>query len=252
VFLTVAVFAIGFVVASSMPPPSQQVETISHPQAANEGSERTAEKQIAYYTKWLAWFTGALVTVSAFQGYFLLRADKTTRIASDAAKRAADSLPIVERAYVYPLIVSAGTTKECIENAKVFYMDDNAGDGDRPSPERATIIFRIKNYGKTPAILKTVYAGFGVSPVTAEIGVSIPESILGEMETTGDISAEMNTGITRNQAQGIMVYTASVGFSGQITFDDIWGNEHTTQFYFVWDKEIERMALVSVETKVNA
>jgi hypothetical protein len=82
VFLTVAVFAMGFVVASSVPPPSQQIEKADHQQAANEGAERTAEKQIAYYTKWLAWFTGALVAVSGIQGYFLLRADKTARIAA--------------------------------------------------------------------------------------------------------------------------------------------------------------------------
>jgi hypothetical protein len=97
IFLTVAVFALGFVIASSMPPPSQQIEKTDHPQAANEGAERTAEKQIAYYTKWLAWFTGALVAVSAFQGYFLLRSDKTARIAANAADlsaRAAISLQL--------------------------------------------------------------------------------------------------------------------------------------------------------------
>ena len=83
--LTIAVFAAGYVVASSVPPPSQQIEKTDHPQTANEGAERTAEKQIAYYTKWLAWFTGALVAVAGIQGYFLLRADKTARIAANAA-----------------------------------------------------------------------------------------------------------------------------------------------------------------------
>jgi hypothetical protein len=100
VFLTVAVFAIGYVVASSVPPPSQQIETTNHQQAANEGAERTAEKQIAYYTKWLAWFTGALVAVSFTQGYFLLRSDKTARISANAADRSARAaiavqLPII-------------------------------------------------------------------------------------------------------------------------------------------------------------
>src|SRR5216683_1718173 len=100
VFLTIAVFAIGFLVASSMPPPSQQIEKAGHPQAANESAERTAEKQIAYYTKWLAWFTGALVVASGIQGYFLLRADKTARISADAAKRSADGLLDAERPHM--------------------------------------------------------------------------------------------------------------------------------------------------------
>ena len=85
VLLAVAVFAMGYVVASSVQPPSQQIEKTSHGQAADEGAERTSEKQIAYYTKWLAWFTGALVIVAGLQGYFLLRADKTARIVATAA-----------------------------------------------------------------------------------------------------------------------------------------------------------------------
>ncbi|HZE52534.1 MAG TPA: hypothetical protein VE111_04565 [Bradyrhizobium sp.] len=96
VFLTVAVFALGFVVASSVPPPSQQIEKTDHQQTANEGAERTAEKQIAYYTKWLAWFTGALVAVSGIQGYFLLRADKTARIVANAADLSARAAVAIE------------------------------------------------------------------------------------------------------------------------------------------------------------
>jgi hypothetical protein len=96
IFLTVAVFAIGYVVASSGPSPSQQVDSANDLQTANEGVERTAEKQIAYYTKWLAWFTGALVAVSLMQGYFLLRADKTARIAANAADLSARAAVALE------------------------------------------------------------------------------------------------------------------------------------------------------------
>jgi hypothetical protein len=96
VLLTVAVFAMGYVAASSVPPPSQQIENTDHQQAANEGAERTAEKQIAYYTKWLAWFTGALVAVSGIQGYFLLRADNTARLAANAADLSARAAVAIE------------------------------------------------------------------------------------------------------------------------------------------------------------
>jgi hypothetical protein len=96
VFLTIAVFAIGFVTATSVPSPNQQIEKTDHQQTANEGAERTAEKQIAYYTKWLAWFTGALVAVSGIQGYFLLRADKTARIAAIAATQSAKAAVAIE------------------------------------------------------------------------------------------------------------------------------------------------------------
>jgi hypothetical protein len=46
---------------------------------------------VGLYTLVLAVFTGLLVGVSGVQGYFLLRADRTARIAANAAKRQADA-----------------------------------------------------------------------------------------------------------------------------------------------------------------
>jgi hypothetical protein len=110
--LTVAVFAMGYVAASSVPPPSQQIENTGHEHAADEGAERTAEKQIAYYTKWLAWFTGALVAVSGIQGYFLLRADKTARIAANAADLSARAAIAIELPVIQAEPVGFGTGDE--------------------------------------------------------------------------------------------------------------------------------------------
>lgn len=181
------------------------------------------------------------------------RLQEQTNIARDsanAAKQAADAMSVVERAYVYPEIISAGAIDECISDALVFYEGDPAKD-DTPILTTAEITFKIKNYGKTPAILKDAFTGFGVNPLSTEIGISISEAILGEKETTRELHTRMQVGLTRNQARHILAYTASLGFSGQITFDDIWGNEHTTRFYFVWDKEIKRMALRGIETKTK-
>jgi hypothetical protein len=64
-----------------------------------------AEEAIAYYTLWLAIFTGALVIVSFAQIRYLIRADNNTRVAAEAAKKSADvaenSLKLANR----PLIV---------------------------------------------------------------------------------------------------------------------------------------------------
>src|SRR5258708_1909058 len=98
--LTVAIFAMGYVVASSVPPPSQQIEKADHPTSTNEGAERTAEKQFAYYTKWLVWSTGALVAVSGIKGYSPLRSDRPARIAADAAKRSADAAVRVDQPFL--------------------------------------------------------------------------------------------------------------------------------------------------------
>jgi hypothetical protein len=182
---------------------------------------------------------------------------RVTKTAADATKKAANAadlsaraVTVVERAYVYPEIISAGAVGECIKEALVFYENDFTKD-DTPIPTTAEITFKIKNYGKTPAILKAVYAGFGAHPVGAEIGLSISEAILGVNETTRTLHTPMEVGLTRNQARHILVYTASVGFSGQIIFDDIWGDEHTTRFFFAWDKDIQRMALRGIEIKTK-
>src|SRR5665213_308510 len=183
-----------------------------------------------------------LAETSAGQSRDMRDSISAAKASAKAAQDSADALPRVERAYVYPTMVSSRNIKECIETAREFNPGGHDS-GNEPVPATmATLTFRLKNYGKTPAVLKSVYAGFGVSPEGSEFGVTVPDSILGSMETTGDIAVKMNALLTRNQASGIGVYTASLGFSGLITFEDIWGSEHVTDFYFKWDQEAERMA----------
>ena len=133
---------------------------------------------------------------------------RLTKIAAYAARDATEALPVVERAYVYPEIVSAEDIAECIRHARVFYFDEFAADGspnaDRPAAEIAKLSFRLRNYGKTPAILKSLFAGLGAYPLGAEIGLSIPEGILGEKESTSDLIAEMQVGLTTPTKESVM------------------------------------------------
>jgi hypothetical protein len=172
---------------------------------------------------------------------------QVTRRSVDVAREAADALPLVERAYVYPLIISPG-----IEIAR--YLDyvsswsSDPTDDDAPAPKLISLSFKIKNYGKTPAILHSAYAGFGMYPIGAEFGLSIPESVLGAGETTGDFTAEMQVGITRKQALLIAGHAGALCLTGQVAFSDIWGKRHKTRFIFVWDKDIRQMTMREVGT----
>jgi hypothetical protein len=174
-----------------------------------------------------------------------------TKKAADAADASAKAVSIVERAYVYPIITGHSAIGECINNARVFYLDDLTKD-DVPTPETAEVTFVFKNFGKTPAILKEAFVGFGAAPLGALIGVSIVESVLASLEETSPLISQMQVGITRKQAQRILTYTGHVCFEGNVTFDDIWGNEHTTEFYFIWDISIGRMALRGVKIKIKS
>jgi uncharacterized membrane protein len=106
VFLAVAVFAMGFLFASSVSPqPQNGKETAaSQQQAADKKIENHTETQslwvptdsVGLYTLVLAVFTGLLAIVSGVQGVFLLRADKTARIAANAADLSAKAAIAVQ------------------------------------------------------------------------------------------------------------------------------------------------------------
>jgi hypothetical protein len=229
-----------------------------------------SDEALAYYTLWLMAFTGVLAFATvglgiatillygtgekqfryAIRSGFRQSRDTKASIAvaeksAAAANLSAKAVAVVERAYVYPVVINPGAIEQCIQAAL-----DSEGD-DVPAPVTCELTFRFKNFGKTPAILKTAYVGFGAFPLGGQIGVSIPESVLASLEETRPLSSQMQVGITHKQARHILVYTGHICFEGEVTFDDIWGNEHTTEFYFVWDKEIRSMALRGVETKTN-
>jgi hypothetical protein len=108
-FLAVAVFAMGMLFASSgLPPmrnspPQQSADQQDVTKTATEYSS-TIESlwiptdSVGLYTLVLAAFTALLVGVSGWQGYFLLRADNTTRIAANAATKSANAAFAAERA----------------------------------------------------------------------------------------------------------------------------------------------------------
>lgn len=101
----------GGVVADSLVETPQQVPVLAekiqvehHVKSLSEKAayvwEKTWDDAVAFYTAVLGVFTGLLVVVSGLQGFFLLRADKTARIAANAADLSARAaialqLPII-------------------------------------------------------------------------------------------------------------------------------------------------------------
>lgn len=80
-------------------PPNQTAERDAHSKQPSEKPAKvdsTADERIAKYTLWLAILTGGLVAVSAFQGYFLIRSDKTARTAANAADLTARAAIAIE------------------------------------------------------------------------------------------------------------------------------------------------------------
>jgi hypothetical protein len=107
--------AAWLLVGSLLAPPNQRaIESGSY--GTQESGRKiampnSAEDRIADYTWWLSAFTLALVVVSAVQIRFLIRADKTARIAAEAAVKSASAataieFPIVRTSWIGPEVTS--------------------------------------------------------------------------------------------------------------------------------------------------
>ena len=70
-------------------PPARHVGDTMAEKARQAIPPQSSDERLADYTELLAWFTGVLAVVSIFQGFLLLRADKTARAAANAAERLA-------------------------------------------------------------------------------------------------------------------------------------------------------------------
>src|SRR5207302_928626 len=88
---------------SSQPSTAPERQTSSHKtnQQAHQSKQETLgdfffHDGITTFTFVLACFTGVLALIAIIQIRYLIRANNTARISTDAAKQAADALPIVE------------------------------------------------------------------------------------------------------------------------------------------------------------
>jgi hypothetical protein len=210
-FLTVAVFSTGMMFSS----PVQQ--------SSSKETRESNDDRIAKYTLWLAILTGGLVAVSAIQGFFLLRSDKTARIAAEAAKRSADVIPAIERPYLF--------IKEMAANVPI-------GQYAPPSqhvPRYPTVDASFFNYGRTPAniaeaaifvrILDHIPTDADTINVLAdEDSKSAVEVIIGPDRDWSFPTARCIEPITEF-ASGKALYCW-----GYIKYRDIFGNIHPTNF----------------------
>jgi hypothetical protein len=130
----------------------------AHKHASVIALPKSPDERIADYTWWVAAFTFSLTLVSAFQIFFLIRADKTARETADAAKRNADALISSERAHLY-VVIESSNLQDSI--GPVAYLDFSKTFGQKLADDafvstRPAVHFSLKNLGKTAAIVTEV------------------------------------------------------------------------------------------------
>jgi hypothetical protein len=149
VFLAVAIFAMGFLFASSVFPPNAKPETAAQEHSKQEASKASTDERIAEYTWWLAVLTGGLVFVAVGQGVFIARSDKTARIAATAADLSARAAVAIE----LPVIRAAPHN----------FAYGSSMDGDNPRIDWCVLAYvNFLNVGRTQAFPIELRCGWTV------------------------------------------------------------------------------------------
>jgi hypothetical protein len=193
----------------------------------------SAEKRIADYTFWLSAFTLALVVVSAFQYFFLLRADKTARITADAAKRSADAAVAAERGRFF-VVVGPHNFHKVVALSRQWPASPSMPIIDR----RLLITYGFKNYGKTPAVIREISHGIAISreppdPVYTLSNLIPQETVIAPSGTTDEQTCIFDTNLeTVKDAMPLSTGEAYIWFYGRIDYKDIFGDMNQTHRFF--------------------
>jgi hypothetical protein len=211
-----------------------------HDNIFSDGWNWTTQDAVSFYTSVLALFTGLLAIVSSVQIRFLIRADQLARRAlianrqsALAAKRAAEALPAVERAYVF------------IFPELEFWDDLPHSSGVGKYASRIGVKFRLENHGKTPAAIQSISARLKVLDDPPDNRLHVTVSILpGEriLKSGGDWvpdASPVNCNIDEATADRIEKREEIIWFYGSILYLDVFGTEHVTRFRWSWSPILE-------------
>lgn len=130
-------------------------QALDHPtpyvmESSSHSTKEENDEALVRYTYWLALLTGGLVLVSAGQGFFLLRADRTARITAEAAQAQTYNFSKLERPYLYVFNPEGIELKADVEDP-FYYVE-----------------YDVANYGKTPATIESVFAAISVGKTPGE------------------------------------------------------------------------------------
>jgi hypothetical protein len=162
--------------------------------------------------------TQAMVKFAEEQSRDMKASIAAAQTTANAAKASADSLPIIEAAYVYPDIL----VENIAESIGAFGQATIA-------TNRLVIEFQLKNFGKTPAIIK-YFSGDLIHPnypdqmraIDAE-GQILKKTILGAGEPTERLQTEIRD-FSREEYLSVAGGRTHLNFMGHIVYSDIFGN----------------------------
>jgi hypothetical protein len=177
---------------------------------------------------WVAIFTGVLTAATIGLGW-------ATFVSAKAAKAAADALPILERAYIYPEIVSDGVLQALHQRVLATGPEREMWD--------VNIALQFRNFGKTPGRLRGGEVDFHIVPPTNQVGTG--EWVIGNRAILA--SGEAGERIVRrcrpatDVSREIMEGRRQLFLVGWIRYRDIWDKERADHFAWVFNPTVGLM-----------
>ena len=185
----------------------------------------------------IAFFTWCLMVVTAWLAWATLRLWSVTKIAADAAKTSAESLPIIEGAYVYPVIVFENIADSMGAFEQVSDLATN----------QLRVLFKIKNFGKTPAIVLSCNADLIHPDQTILMraidyeGRIIRDFVLGAGEETKEVLETEIKDFRRAEFASVKSGDSHVTFNGHVAYADIFGNTWIYRFDWQYGRVQKRL-----------
>jgi hypothetical protein len=183
-------------------------------------------------------FTAMLVLVGAGQAYLFLHTLRATRKAADAAKQSADvterALIDLEGPFLYPVIEHDDIHTST--RALAIYTHQSS----IVNPVHPIVSFKLKNYGRSPAMLGSVSAvlfhGQPDDTHNDRLAGFASEMLIANGETSGSsIDRKMAEGIEREEYKSISAKTSRIFLRGSVIFFDVFGNRYEQKFCLAWE-----------------
>jgi hypothetical protein len=157
-----------------------------------------------------------------------------TNKAAEAAKAAAEHIPVVEGAFVYVLKV-----EEDLFGDRLNWIEKDQFEGGMPRVQ-----IRLKNFGKTPAFIERFAVhlnciGTDINVSGKEVHIQ-PNTIIGAGEESPPASSpslRIEITLTAAQATRIKKGSAAILLRGTLVYSDIWESQWTAPFDGRYDAE---------------
>lgn len=235
--LAVAIFAMGALFLSS-PNSSSPTQTQSSTQAGERSGGN--KQEVAWWQDPVAVFTLGLVVIGLLQAFIFYGQMRLIRQSLDPAKEAADAAKLnaqavmdAEGAHLYPVIKKSNVNNHQVFFGPIMHWKSSPDTDAVPTP---TVIYRFKNYGKTPAVLQSIMHNIDFFEVPSKTrlmhmaDISALE-IIGANEESADIEFEMLATFNTGMAKSVMGGRGELIFFGEAVFTDFFDR----RFRCIWE-----------------